>query len=219
MLVRTAMLAALITVLVGLAGAALAASNPPPVGSSFYVLTHDPRLCPSPLCGGYWVALANHPRTRCHDGLFRPRCYVATAVDEHRHPLTKSVADGALARAAIEPWSFEGFGMLGVLVAADVWAPAGRAVASGGFHRLRDTGIRCVRAPCFSLRASRLNGSARMTVSELDLAAAGAAPADLERAEAALRTKNGLLARGRIVSRADGGRLFRATRLFLRSEG
>lgn len=201
MLVRPAVLAALIMVLVGLAGAAPAASNPQPVGSSYYVVRPDPRLCPSPLCGGYWVSLANHARTRCHDGLFRPRCYVANAIDEHRHPLTTSVADGALARAAIEPREFGGLGELGVLVVAELRSPVGRA-AAGDFYRLRDTGVRCTRAQCFSLRASRLDTSSRTTVSDLDLRPARPSPDELERAEAALTTSNGLFASGRIVRTA-----------------
>ena len=36
-----------------------------------YIVRADPRLCPSPLCGGYWVALANGARTRCADGVAR----------------------------------------------------------------------------------------------------------------------------------------------------
>lgn len=217
MLVRRAALATLVAVLVGLAGAAPASSNPPPVGSSFYVVRLDPRLCPSPLCGGYWVSLANHARTRCHDGLLRPRCYVANAVDERRRPLTKSVADGALARAVIESWTVEGFGQLGVLVVANVYAPAGRAPESGSFFRVVDTGIRCVRAPCFALRASRLNRALRTTLSGIDIGAARATPDELLRVEAAFGRKNGVLARGGIVSASGGGRNFRVTRFFLKA--
>jgi len=213
---RVAALGGLIAVVGAIAVAVPAAGGPPLVGLTYYVVQPDPRLCPSPLCGGYWASLANRGRTRCNDGLLRPRCYAAMAVDEDRHPWSSGLPGGALVRAEIEPWSFEAFGKLGVLVVADVWAPAGRATLSGGFYRLRDTGVRCIRAPCFSLRASKLNRSSRMTVSDLDLASTRATPGELERAEAALRTKNGLFARGRIVATAEGGRLFRATRVFLR---
>jgi len=213
---RVAALGGLIAAVTAMAAAVPATGGPPLVGPMYYAVQPDPRLCPSPLCGGYWAALANRSRTVCHDGARRPRCYVASAVDEERHPLEVGLTAGALARAEIEPWSFKGFGELGVLVVADVWAPTGRAPPSGGFYRLRDTGMRCIRAPCFSLRASRLNGSLRVTVSDLDLEATRATAEQLERAEAALRTKNGLFAQGRIGPTADGGRLFRATRVFLR---
>lgn len=208
--------AAVLGVLLAALTALPASGGPPLVGSTHYLVQPDPRLCPSPLCGGYWVSLANRGRTRCHDGALRPRCYVFMAVDEERHRLTSELPADALARAAIEPWSVEGFGKLGVLVVADLFSPAGRAPVSGTFYRVVDTGIRCVRAPCFSWRASRLNESARVTASDLDLAAARAAPGELDRAEVALRTKNGLLARGRIVPTAEGGRLLRVWRIYLR---
>ena len=46
-----------------------------------FLVEHDPRLCPSPACGGYWVALANGVRTRCGDGTREKRCYDARAVN------------------------------------------------------------------------------------------------------------------------------------------
>lgn len=206
--------------LLGVAAATLvalpAAAGPPRVGSSFYVVRADPRLCPSPLCGGYWAALANAERTRCPDGALRARCYVARAVDEQRHPLDAAVPDGSLVRAEIEPWSFEGVGELGVLVVARAFAPVGRGAPAGRYVRVVDTGIRCVRAPCFSLRASPLNRIERTELSGIDL---GAAPVDArDRVEAALGTKTGVLARGRIVPSGDGGRVLRATRFYLASE-
>lgn len=209
---------ALFAITAALVGAGGATSGPPQVGSSLYVVQPDPRLCPSPLCGGHWVALANHARTRCHDGPLRPRCYVARTVDEERHPLGVEVPAGALVRAEIEPWKYEGFGMLGTLVVADVFSPAGRAPPKGRFFRLADTGVRCIRAPCFSVRASRVNGSLRTTVSGIDIGAARATPGELVRIEAALGTKNGVLAQGRIVAAPNGGRSFLATRFFLRSD-
>jgi len=215
--IRRGGIAAFIAVGLVLVGTSAAASRPPPVGSSLHVVRPDPRLCPSPLCGGYWVALANHARTQCHDGVSRTQCYVARAVDEDRHPLSAGVPAGALVGAEIAPWTYQGIGELGVLVVADVFSPAGRAPESGGFFRLVDNGIRCVRAPCFSIRASRLNQSSRTTVSGIDIGAARATPGEVVRVEAALGTKKGLLARGRIVSSPDGGRVFRATRFYLRS--
>jgi hypothetical protein len=193
------------------------ATSQPPIGVSLYTVRVDPRLCPSPLCGGYWVMLANNPQTRCADGTRTARCYVAKAVDEDRHPLAMSVPDGALVRAVIESWKFEGVGELGVLAVAVVYSPAGRTPAIGSYQRLVDTGIRCVRAPCFSYRATRLNGSVRTALSGIDLGAARADATEVGRAEAALHTKNGLLARGRFVTGSDGGRVFRAARLFLRT--
>lgn len=215
-MVSRASLVATLTVL-ALVAATGSARSQPPISTLLYTVRVDPRLCPSPLCGGYWVMLANHARTRCADGARRTRCYVAKAVDEDRHPLSVSVPDGALVRADIESWEFEGIGELGLLAVAVVYSPAGKAPTTGSYQRLVDTGIRCVRAPCFSYRATRLNGAVRTALSGIDLGAARATAADVAGAEAALRTKNGLLARGRYVTGSDGGRVFRASRLFVRA--
>lgn len=185
------------------------------MGTAIYTVQADPRLCPSPLCGGYWVALANVARTRCHDGVRRDRCYVATAVGEDRHPLEAAVPDGALARAVLESSDYEGLGRLGVLAVAAVFTQGGTAELSGGYYRVTETGVRCIRAPCFSYRARPLNAWTRIAVSKVDLGAAHATPFDVARAKAALRTKNGLFARGRFTRRA-GGLVFRASRLYLR---
>ena len=66
---------------------------------------------------------------------------------------------------------------------------------SGGFYRVTDTGIRCVRAPCFSYRVTQVNGTTGTAVSGVDLEAARATPKAVARARAAVEKKNGLYAR------------------------
>ncbi len=180
-----------------------------------YVVRHDPRLCPSPLCGGYWVALANGARTRCADGLRRVRCYAGRAVDPSGRLLAGDVPEGSLVRGAIEEWRNQEFGRIDQLLLAALYTPAGGATASGGYFRVVDLGIRCIRAPCFSYRAIRVNGSMGTDVSSVDLGASGATPAEIARAQAAVATKNGLYARGRFAGTDDGGTMFRASRLYL----
>ena len=200
---------------VALAGALPAAGGPLAVGSSQYVVQPDPRLCPSPRCGGYWVGLANRRLTRCHDGTLRARCYVAVAVDEQRDGLESAVPADALVRAALETRSFGNLGELGVLVVADIRAPTGQE-RNGVVYRVRDLGVRCVRAPCFSLRAARVNGSSRTTVSDLDLRPAISTQDQRVQAERALATPAGLFVTGRIAPSTDGGRVLRAWRVYLR---
>lgn len=189
-----------------------AAHGEPSGSTAVYTVRVDPRLCPSPLCGGYWVALANGARTRCADGLRQPRCYAARAVDARGNPLG-GIPEGALARGTIGPGPDD----LGELVTRAVYAPAGTAPVSGGYYRVVDTRIRCVRAPCFSYRATQVNGSTRTMISGVDLAAARLTARSLARARAALRTKNGLYVRGGFTTGLDGGRVLHATRLFLRA--
>ena len=188
-LVATALLVA------GIAASGSAARQPP-VGTAMYVARPDARLCPSPRCG---------------DGLRRPRCYVARIVDSSGEPLG-SAPDGALVRAAIAG----GADGLDVLEARAVYAAGGTATVSGGYYRVFDTGVRCIRAPCFSDRAVQVNGSTGVTASAVDLAASGAAPSEIARVQRALRTRDGLYARGRFASTDGGGRVFRALRLYLR---
>ena len=213
---RILLIAVLAALAPALMGALPAAGGPPPVGLSQYLVEPDPRLCPSPLCGGYWASLANHSQTRCHDGVLRPRCYVAVALDEQRHQLETGVPAGAIVRADIEPWRFEGFGQLGALVVAAVRAPVGQK-ATGSVYRVKDLGIRCVRAPCFSFRAGKLNTLFRTTLSSLNLRPAFLTAEDRARTEAALETTNGLFASGRVVRTADGGRELRVWRVYLRA--
>ena len=181
-----------------------------------YTIQGDPRMCPSPFCGGYWVALANGARTRCADGAQAPRCYVARAVDVERRPVT--IPTGGLVRATLESSETGDLGKLGVVVVSIAYAPAGTVAVTGGYYRLVDMGIRCIRAPCFSYRATQINGSTRTTMSDLDLASSGATPAEIARANAALGSANGLLVRGRFAKTPNGGRVFRASRLFLRAQ-
>jgi len=54
-------------------------------------------------------------------------------------------------------------------------------------------------------------------VSSLNLEAAQATPKEVARAQAAVETKTGLYARGRFAPTPDGGRVFRALRLYLRA--
>lgn len=205
-------LAALAVVVVGVACASGAAARQPPSGTAVFVVRHDVRLCPSPRCGGYWVALANGARTRCADGLRYPRCYVARAVDGKGRSLA-DIPEEALVRGALDGGPDD----LGRLVARAAYAPAGKVTVSGGFYRIVDNGIRCVRAPCYSYTATPVNGRTRVRASGLDLAASRASGAEVERALRATSTKNGFYARGRFARTADGGTVFRALRLYLRA--
>jgi hypothetical protein len=192
-----------------------AAARQPPTGTAMYVIRNDPRMCPSPLCGGYWVTIANGARTRCSDSLRHLSCYVGRAVDTKGRALAATPQE-ALVRGAIDIWPQPELGKLDQLVVSTVYAPAGTAAVSGGYYRVFDTGIRCVRAPCFSYRATQVNGRTGTTTSSVDLEASGATSSEITRARTALRTKDGLYSRGGFATTSDGGRVFRALRFYLR---
>ena len=202
-----------VLVLVSAVVATSTAARQPPTVTAIYVVRVDKRLCPSPMCGGYWLAIANGARTRCANGLRYPQCYVARATDFRGKPLD-SIEEGSLARGAIDL----GRDDFGELRATAVHAPEGKAPESGRYYRLVDTGIRCVRAPCFSTRASRLNSARKTTISGLVLTTLRYDEELEKRVLAGLATRNGVLARGRIRPTPDGGRVFHASRFYLRSQ-
>ena len=157
-------------VLVSAVVAASTAARQPPTGTAIYVVRADMRLCPSPLCGGYWVAIANGARTRCADGLRYPRCYVARAVDAMSSTLA-GIAEGSLVRGAMDL----GRDDLGELVAAAVFVPC----RTSGGQRAASTASRTPASAACGRRASRwratqVNGSTRTPVSGVDLEAASA---------------------------------------------
>jgi hypothetical protein len=213
-----------------LAVAKPAASDPPASVSSFYTGRADPRLCPSPMCGGVWVKLANRPTTACGDGARREECYAAEAdltrlpVDEKSRVLLRAaITEGrALARGTLVRGRVEGFPDLDALVVSEVWlASSSQSRALGVFHTLRDRGIRCVAAPCFSTHAAALNTGAHANVSAIDLSRTGAPAAERRNALQHL-PHVGLITAGRFVADRAGkkraGRKLVATQFYVRAD-
>lgn len=219
--------------LVVLTGAAPATGDPPQSVSSYYLARADPRLCPSPMCGGIWVSLVNKGGTRCGDGIAQRECYAAEAdlsrlrVDEKGRVLLQGlITEGrALARGKLVRGRVQGFSELDTLVVSEVW-PASSSLnrARGVFHRLRDNGVRCVTAPCFSIHAAELNSGRHVNVSDVNLAATGAPGWERRLALAEIGRKSSLVAAGRVVRKpnagpAGAGRTFVATQFYVRAPG
>lgn len=216
-----------IAVVVAVAFAAAPAGSTPvhsPKGTSTYLKVRpDMRLCPSPICGGWWARRVNRADTVCGSGLASTECYAATLdfsalelTDERRAALEQSLAGGTgLVRGRLVRAASGGPPRLDTLVVTEIWLRHGLARARGVIHRVEDNGIRCVRAPCFSWHASVLNTTRHQNVSTVDLVASGAPPAVIARARAAL-SRAGVLAEGRIVV-AGEGRSLRAYAFWLRA--
>ncbi len=49
--------------------------DPLPAKTDYSVTRTDPRMCPSPLCGGVYVKQVNRMHTRCADGTVATECY------------------------------------------------------------------------------------------------------------------------------------------------
>lgn len=209
-------IAAALLAVAGVAGAAPAAGEAAP---SYYLVRPDPRLCPSPICGGAWVRRVNHATTRCADGSEARECYVASTTGVPAR-LWSALAGSVLVRGRIVRAGIEGFPDLGKLAAVAAWRPAGQQEPRGTTFRVVDNGVRCVTSPCFSLTAFVLETERRRTLSEIDLAGVGASAADLRRAQRAIAV-GGVLVTGVVrtvpdAGPAGAGRELRAAQVWLR---
>jgi hypothetical protein len=180
------------------------------------------------MCGGWWVRRVNRGTIVCGSGLVSPECYAATLdstaldlTDEQRATVDLALERGtALLRGRLVRGTVTGpppSGRLDVLVVTEVWLRSGQARTAGEVYRIEDNGIRCVRAPCFSLHASVLNTTQHRNVSSLDLTSSGAGATAIRRARAALAS-GGVMVEGRVVPGLPAGdRTLRATAFWLRA--
>ena len=202
---RAAVLALLVS---ALAPVPPAAADTLAESSTYFALIPDPRLCPSPACGGVFARRINVAVTRCPDGESRPVCH-ASDVDwsglgvdgEELARIQAAVlrGDGMVRGRLLRGREFPG-GFAGRLVVTEAWIAATSALADGDVFRVRDLGIVCVTTPCFFLHASTLNTTRHRDISGLDLSGVGAG----EDAQKALRTTS-LLVSGRF-RRVPSGR-------------
>ena len=172
---------------------------------SYYVVTRiDPRMCPSPICGGVYVRLVNKFRTTCADGKSATECH-APMLDWSALRLTpdETIAlenefrgQRILARGTLQKVDTP-FGPLAGLVVTDAWRGVTGNDPIGVFYGIRPSGIVCITYPCPELLALRLNQyRTRLELHSLDLTASGADASQLEVANAALYQGTGLLVSG-----------------------
>ena len=206
-----ALIAATALAAVGGAGAAASGTVATPV---HYVVRPDPRMCPSPLCGGAWVRRVNHATTRCVDGASRSECYVASIA-----PGSTARGDIVLGRLVLDDST--GYQRLGKLLAAGIWVQMGEPVPRGPVYRVVDTGVRCVTAPCFSYRATLLERDRVVRLSDVDTTLIDLPPVTRGRVLRAL-SRGGVLAAGTVrtvpnAGPAGAGRVLVAVQVWLRA--
>ncbi len=211
---------------VALSLAATGASARPNGAGDIFRVRPDPRLCPSPLCGGFFVGRLNRATTPCADGTARAWCYVAElnlsrlGAPARARIRTATGTGGVLLRGRL----INGGGIpelpssTGRFVATTGWLAATAATWQTTTYLVSDTGVRCIRAPCFSLRAAVANTVGSRVISGLDLAGVAATPALVRKAQTAVRGP-GLLVAGTIRVDTAGsptsGRTLLADQFFL----
>lgn len=180
----------------------LGAADSAASSATHFVARQDFRRCAWPFCGGFWVSRVNRTTTRCTDGHYASECYVAEldasaiglSADETSN-LSGSFASGrAVVEGALRTRT-SGSLAYTVLRAEHGWVAANDAPADGIFYGLEDNGIRCLRAPCFSIEEQKLNSTLHRTLSDLDLDAVGLTDAQRGAVGSAL-VGTGLLATG-----------------------
>jgi hypothetical protein len=195
---------------------ALASAGLERPAEAYFIGRQDVRRCRWPLCGGYWVRAVNRASQRCLDGSVAAECYVALLDTEALGGAT--LADFGSGRTIVRATFGTGdageFGTYALLRVSAAWSAATEAPAQGAFQLLQDSGMRCIRAPCFSWTASRLNTQLSRTYSGIDLSAVGSSEKQLDLAHLAL-DEQGLVATGRGVATREGGVSFRATQFYL----
>jgi hypothetical protein len=184
----------------------------------YFSITRDMRRCIAPICGGYFIKAVNHDSTLCADGSSAARCYVASVDWSALGSEPAFDSSVVIVSGNLQSKNYAGFGEFGELVADGAWGSATAVPPTGKYYRLRDTGLRCITTPCFSIAAELLNSDSEpTTLSGLNLDAANASEKQLEAANAALAAGN-LLVAGKVkpgASRARKGRDLNASQFFL----
>ena len=207
----------------GYAQPAVEFTAPPPQirneNFSYYTVRADLRRCASPMCGGFFIKLVNHVRTRCADGRNMAECYVAE-IDWNRQPSGEPRT--MLVRGDLSQRWFQGSRRFGVLRVIESWRAASERPPEGMFFRVKDLGIRCITHPCLSHQDERLNSYMRRKIAGVNLNRAQASADTVASADQAMTSSGGILVAGthRSVSGPAGrAATLDATQFYLRASG
>jgi len=148
-----------------------------PAARYYQVTRVDPRLCPSPFCGGVFVELVNRRKHHCADGSFARQCYVGLVdwsalglSSEEEASLGQDFATmRVLARGSLE--TDQSFGTdVPVLVVSDAWrGVTGTKRRRGRFWGVVPSGIVCITFPCPVLIEKKLNSRHLRHIHRIDL--------------------------------------------------
>jgi hypothetical protein len=143
-------------------GAELSASS-----RTYVTFTRDFRRCIAPLCGGYWVTDVNRasPTPRYVNALdFTKSGLDQATIDKIWEGDTQIVLRGKLG-AAESRYNTRPF------IVSDAWRgmPGVTAVAGDKYFKVESLTIYCIKAPCPSMEATRVNAGGSAMVDALDV--------------------------------------------------
>ena len=136
------------------------------------------------MCGGFFVSRVNFTKTKCSDGVLRDRRYVSeldfTAIALPPTRLARELEVGApvgaaaaVLKATFEPKQYGSGVSSAILRVSEVWSAGSSNAPTGTFYKVTDRGIRCITAPCPSLRQAKLNAASSTNITGLELSASG----------------------------------------------
>jgi hypothetical protein len=178
-------------------------------GDTVYVVTRqDFRKCAFPMCGGVYVKAVNKAKTTCLDGTKQEECYVA---DFDMAALGLGETQAADVRAAITAGQVL---LSGSIVEVTDVAPVPYAAVkvmkafsastgsevTGSYYTLAPNGITCIKAPCPSLDARKLNSTSVKQVTDVDFSALGVS-AEQESAFLTTIFEKNLVVSGKLVTK------------------
>jgi Kazal-type serine protease inhibitor domain len=201
------------TVLVGLSSSVQAADICTPIGASYYyTVTHaDSRLCPSPMCGGYFVKQVNQLKTLCADGVWRDECHVFQ-LDGKAAGWTQAQTDyyftnvfgtktgivrGNFAHALdinIPPI----VGSTDTLTITEAWQAQSKTISAAPIYHVKDLGIVCITYPCLDDTVEQLLNAWEIkdkVITDVRLEATGASQKKIDAGYKAF-SENGILVAG-----------------------
>jgi hypothetical protein len=203
-----------------------------PRGPYYEVTRVDPRLCPSPFCGGVFVKRLNSSWQPCADGSLAEECY-AGRIDWSALVLTPDevvaleadlIQHRAIVRGRLKQVDLGFAALIPVLVVSNAWRGVTGAAPKDG-HRhfgVVPSGIVCITSPCPSLTQLRLNSRRVNPLHELDLTPSGATGEQIGKGLEALSAESGLIVygtNGSIEGPAGSGRVLRAGEFYVEVPG
>ena len=170
---------------------------------TFFQIRPDYRKCMYPMCGGHWVSRVNRPTTRCVDGSYQEECYVVgtewgiSGIPVEKVDGLMSSEQPLLVKGGILGEEIEDHGIYGRLWVLEAWTGLSELEGVGLFTRVRDSGIRCITAPCpNTLHEGKLNSLRSTEMDELLLEDEGVHPIHIEDAWNHVFSEDGLIVQG-----------------------
>ena len=162
--------------------------------ASYVVFRHDMRRCISPLCGGYWVSDLNRKTQR--EEYVSGLDFSGSGLTEETQAKALEAGEGEIVlRGKLGPTETHFNTRAFLVLEAFRGMPGVRAAATDSFYRVeRADSIRCIVAPCPSLRAIKLHTTQQTLFHEVSVTRASKTNVDARWMTSRITDKGALVA-------------------------